>query len=144
MKVAVTANGSGLEARFVPVFGRSPGFVIVDTETMAAEAVANDAAGASGGAGIQAAQLVADSGAAAVITGNVGPNAFAVLASAGISVYTYSGDTVRDAVEAFKADRLPAAAAPTGPAHAGMGFGRGGGGGQGGRTGGGGGWRRGV
>jgi predicted Fe-Mo cluster-binding NifX family protein len=40
-----------------------------------------------GGAGIQAAQTVANRGVEAVITGQIGPNAVRVLNSAGIAVY---------------------------------------------------------
>ena len=62
-----------------PRFGRCQYFIMVDTETMAAAPIQNTGAAASGGAGMQAAQLVQDEGASCVITGNVGPNAMNVL-----------------------------------------------------------------
>ncbi|MCL5109731.1 MAG: NifB/NifX family molybdenum-iron cluster-binding protein [Chloroflexi bacterium] len=127
MKVAVTAYGPGLDAQFVAVFGRCPAFVLVDSETSASEVLENGAAGAAGGAGIQAAQAVIDGGAKAVITGNVGPNAFQVLSAAGIPVYVFAGGTVRQAVQAFAEGRLQAVSVATARAHAGMGYGRGGG-----------------
>ena len=83
MRVAVSSTGEDLSAPVSPVFGRCPSYVFVDTDTLQFEAFPNSAMSASGGAGIQAAQMVADQGAQAVITGNVGPNAFNVLASAG-------------------------------------------------------------
>lgn len=132
MKIAVTASGNDLDAEFVPVFGRCPVYVFVDTETLAFEAVPNQAAGAGGGAGIQAAQYVASQGVGAVITGHVGPNAFQVLAAAKVPVLIFSGPTVRAAVEAYKAGRLAPVPAATGPAHAGMGMMRGRGMGRGG------------
>lgn len=142
MKVAVTAHGPGLDAQFVPVFGRCPAFVLIDTETSTSEVLENGAATAAGGAGIQAAQMVIDRGAKAVITGNVGPNAFQVLSAAGVPVYVFGGGTVRQAVQAFSEGRLQAVAMATAPAHAGMGYGRGRGAGPGGGGGRGGGWGR--
>ena len=121
MKIAVSAPGNGLDAPFSPVFGRYPVFVIVDTDTMAFETIPNQAISAAGGAGIQAAQDVAAHGIGAVVTGSVGPNAYQVLAAAGISIYTFPVGTVRQAVEAYKAKQLEQVASATGPAHAGMG-----------------------
>ena len=139
MRIAVTANGPGLDAPFVPVFGRCPSFVLIDPETLACEAIPNDAVGAAGGAGIQAAQTVVAKGAEAVITGQVGPNAHRVLEAAGVPIYLFDGGTVREAVQAYLAGRLRSTAAPTAPGHAGLGLmggpgmgrGRGPGGGQG-------------
>jgi predicted Fe-Mo cluster-binding NifX family protein len=108
MKIVVSANGVDLDAPASPVFGRCPVYVFVDTETMAFEAVENPAVGAPGGAGIQAAQFVVERGAQAAVTGNMGPNAFNVLQSAGIPIYLFGGGTVRQAVEAFKAGQLQA------------------------------------
>jgi len=125
MKVVVTANGTHLDAPTSPVFGRCPTYVFVDTETMQFEAVENPSVASAGGAGIQAAQFVIERGAQAAITGNVGPNAFDVLAAAGVPVYLFGGGTVREAVEAFKAGQLSAAGAASTPAHAGMGMGMG-------------------
>jgi len=135
MKIAVSSEGTDLEAVASPVFGRCAAFVFVETETMAYEAVENPALASPSGAGIQAAQLVVERGARAVITGNVGPNAFAVFESAGVSVYPFTGGTVRQAVEAFKAGRLQPVAGASVPAHGGMGggFGVGRGMGRGGR-----------
>ncbi len=121
MRIVVSSNGINLEAQANPVFGRCQYFVFVDTETMAFEAVENPALAAAGGAGIQAAQFVVEKETQAVISGNVGPNAFQVFQSANVSVYLFGGGTVREAVEAFKAGRLSAAGGATSPEHAGMG-----------------------
>ncbi|MBN1814960.1 MAG: NifB/NifX family molybdenum-iron cluster-binding protein [Anaerolineae bacterium] len=123
MKIVVTANGAVLDAQAHPAFGRCPTYIFVDTETMQFEAVENLAANAAGGAGIQAAQFVVERGAQAVVTGNVGPNAFQVLQPAGVPVYLFSGGTVRQAVEAYKAGKLSATGDASKPAHAGMGTG---------------------
>jgi predicted Fe-Mo cluster-binding NifX family protein len=107
------------------VFGRCPVYVIVDSDTMAFQAVPNQAASAAGGAGIQAAQDVVNRGAKAVVTGNIGPNAYSVLAAAGVAVHVFGGGTVRQAVEAYRAGQVSSVSSPTGPAHGGMGMMRG-------------------
>jgi predicted Fe-Mo cluster-binding NifX family protein len=124
MKVIVTAEGADLDAPASPRFGRCPTYLLVETETMAFEALPNPAASASGGAGIQAAQFVVEQGAQAVLTGNVGPNAADVLQAANVSVYVNGEADVRAAVEAFKAGMLLLANGATVPAHAGMGMGQ--------------------
>jgi predicted Fe-Mo cluster-binding NifX family protein len=124
MKIIVTANGTTLASPASPIFGRCPTFILVDTETMQYQAIANPALSAGGGAGIQAAQFVVEQGAQAIVTGNVGPNAFGVLQAAGLPVYVVKEGTVQQAVEAYKADQLSVASGATGPSHAGMGRGR--------------------
>lgn len=76
MKVCVSAASGSLDAQTDPRFGRCPYFVIVDSETMEFEVIPNTASGSVGGAGIQAAQMVASGGVQAVLTGSVGPTRF--------------------------------------------------------------------
>ena len=121
MKVVVTSQGKDLDAMVDPRFGRCQYLLFVDTDTMACEPVVNPARQAGGGAGIQAGQLVADRGAQAVITGNVGPNASRVLIGSGITVYTGAAGTVRGALERFKEGKLAKASGPTVREHFGMG-----------------------
>lgn len=135
MKVAVSSTGNGLDSPVDPRFGRCSVFIIVDTETMHAEAVPNGSDGAAHGAGIGAAQAVAAAGVKAVFTGQVGPNAHTALSKAGVKVYSGASGTVRQAVEAYKRGELKEVSSPTVGGHFGQG-GRGmGGGGQGRRRG---------
>lgn len=120
MKLCISSEGATLDSRVDPRFGRCRTFIIVDTETMAFEAVDNTGTGAPGGAGIQAGQLAASRGARAVLTGNVGPNAFQTLQAGGITIYTGVSGTVREAVEGFKKERYQATGNPTAAAKAGM------------------------
>ena len=131
MKVVVTANGKNLDALVSPIFGRCPVYIFVDTETMRFEAVENPALSAGGGAGIQAAQFVVERGTEAVLTGNVGPNAFGVLAAASVPVCLLGDGAVREAVEAYKAGKLQPLGGANVPAHSGMRGGIGTGGGRG-------------
>jgi len=130
MKICVSAESDNLEAAIDPRFGRCPYFVIVDSETMQFEAIPNIASGATGGAGIQAAQTIAGKGAKVLITGNVGPNAYQALSVAGIKIVTGAFGTVREVVEKYKRGELSETSAPTVGGHFGMGRGRGRGRGQ--------------
>ena len=118
-------NRNSLDAPVNPRFGRCQYFLIVDSETMQFEAIPNMASGAMGGAGIQAAQIIAGKGVKALITGNVGPNAFQALSAAGIQIITGAYGTVREAVEKYKKGELKGISAPTVGGHFGMGTGRG-------------------
>ncbi len=145
MRVAITAAGAGLNAAFVPVFGRSPYFVIVDIDggsIREVKSIPNPAAQAVRSAGIMAAQALIGEGVNAVISGSVGPNAHMVLSQAGIAMYTCGGATVRDAAEALAQNRCTPISAPAGYGP-GRGFGRGAGWGRGRGWGRGGGWGRG-
>ncbi|MGA9097907.1 MAG: NifB/NifX family molybdenum-iron cluster-binding protein [Methanotrichaceae archaeon] len=124
MKICVTAGALGLDSPVDPRFGRCPFFVIVETEGMTAESVPNTDAGTTGGAGIQAAQAVVKLDVAALITGNIGPNALQTLSKAGIDVYKNLGGSVREAVEQFKREGLQKITSPSAPLHAGMGRGQ--------------------
>jgi predicted Fe-Mo cluster-binding NifX family protein len=125
MIIVITANGPDLDAPASPVFGRCPAYVFVDTESMQFEGVENPAIGASSGAGIQAAQFVVERGAQAVVTGNVGPNAFSVFQSAGVPIYLSGNGTVREMAEAFRTGQLQSIADANVGAGMGMGGGRG-------------------
>ena len=125
MRLAVSAQGDTLEAPASPVFGRCPFYVFVDSETMSFEAKPNEAMNMGGGAGIQAAQFVVQQGAQAVLSGNLGPNAYEVLQAAGVPSYLITEGTVRQAVEAFKEGQVQSMAGPNVAAHAGAGKGMG-------------------
>jgi len=125
VKIAISATGPGLDADVDPRFGRCQYFIIVDAETMQFEALENSSAAAAGGAGISAAQMVANKGVAVVLTGNCGPNAYQTLSAAGVQVISGVSGTVRDAVQAHKAGKLQPSAQPNVASHYGMGMGRG-------------------
>jgi predicted Fe-Mo cluster-binding NifX family protein len=121
MKVAVTSTSPTLQASVDPRFGRCSCFVIVETEDMSLEAVGNESGSLGGGAGIQSAQLMANKGVKAVLTGNCGPNAHQTLSAAGIDVFVGCSGTVSEVVERFKSGQLSAASGPNVDSHAGMG-----------------------
>jgi len=107
MKIAVTSQGTGLDAQVDPRFGRAAYILIVDTETLEFEVLDNkENINAFKGAGVQAASMVSDKGAEVLLTGYCGPNAYKVLNSAKISVANDVEGTVRDAVKSFNEGKL--------------------------------------
>ncbi|PHR27403.1 MAG: dinitrogenase iron-molybdenum cofactor biosynthesis protein [Desulfotalea sp.] len=107
MKVAITAKGEQLSSDVDPRFGRAPFIIIVDTETLAFEALDNSTnVNAFKGAGIQAATMVADKGAQVLLTGYCGPNAFKTVAAAGVKVVNDISGTVEEVVAKFNAGKL--------------------------------------
>jgi predicted Fe-Mo cluster-binding NifX family protein len=121
MKICVSAFSGSLDAEVDSRFGRCAYFVIVDSETMEFNAISNDSINAAHGAGIQAAQTVANMGVEVIITGNVGPNAFGVLSAAGIKIVTGASGTVREVVEKYMKGQLKEIGNPTVGGHFGMG-----------------------
>lgn len=126
MKIAVSASSSRLDSPVDPRFGRCPYYLIVDPETMNFEAVENPHVGASSGAGIQAAQFVAQRNVEAVLTGSCGPNAFQTLKAAGVKVVVGVTGTASEAVRKYASGgEYREADGPDVPAHSGMGRGAG-------------------
>ena len=124
-RICVTAASGNLDAQIDPRFGRCQYLLIVESETMAFEAVPNIASNAASGAGIQAAQVIASKGIKVLVTGNVGPNAFQALSAAGIKVVTGAFGNVKEAIEKYERGELKETSSPTVRGHHGMGGGRG-------------------
>jgi len=109
MKIAISAASDNLEAQVNPTFGRCPGFIIAEIEGSEIKNynfIENPAMNSPGGAGIAAAQAVIAQGATAVISGNLGPNAFTVFHQAGIKFYPAVGMTIKEAISKLGAGTL--------------------------------------
>jgi len=107
MKIAFTTSGDGLDAPLDGRFGRAPKFLVYDLDTNTFELIDNrQSLNAAQGAGIQAAETVARSGAKSLVTGHCGPKAFRVLSAAGVKVHTTDAPTVADALDRYRAGRL--------------------------------------
>ena len=106
MKIAISAEGPDLTAQVGHRFGTSPYLIIVDTQTMAFEAISNPSAGSQGGAGVMAVVLSISKEVDAVLTGYCSPTATRCLSENGIEVLTAIRATAADAVEQYKKREL--------------------------------------
>jgi len=113
-KVAVSSEGPTLDSRVDARFGRCGGFAIVDLDTMGVEYVDNGTSQTMAqGAGIQAAENVANAGAQVLLSGYVGPKAFRALEAAGIGIgQDVDGMTVGEAIEKYKRGEVPMVESP--------------------------------
>jgi len=119
MKVAISARGNDIDSFVDPRFGRARWFVIADSDNDEWRVHDNaENVGAGHGAGIQAASTVVRLGASAVVTGDVGPNAYRVLSEAGVPVYSSGEATVREALAALRRGDLREVSGATVPGRA--------------------------
>jgi len=115
MRICITATGQDLDATVDQSFGRAQFFLFVDSETSNTEAVQNRPR--THGAGIRAAQILAENGASVVITGRVSRNAHAALTDAGVEIYVGATGLAKEGLQAYQAGHLSRAEAPTREEH---------------------------
>ena len=120
MKICITSLGKDLSSQVDPRFGRCAYFIIIDSETMELEAIDNAASASGGGAGVQSGQLVSEKGVEAVLTGNVGPNAFQALQAADIEILTGVNGIISDVIEKYKKGEFKPIDSATVESHFGM------------------------
>ncbi|MBP2666344.1 MAG: dinitrogenase iron-molybdenum cofactor biosynthesis protein [Firmicutes bacterium] len=106
MKIAIPVNNKSMESTIASSFGRTPYFLIYDTETQTNAFFDNSAIASQGGAGIKAAQAIVDSGAGAVLVPQCGENAASVLKTANMKIYKTMNDSIKDNIVAFNAGTL--------------------------------------
>ena len=105
MKIAISATGPDLEAEIDRQFGLCKYLVIVDTETMAFEAVPGLSIPGHG-AGIQLLTLALSKDAEAILTGYMNPAVATRLAENGIEVRTGVKGKVREVVAQYRRKEL--------------------------------------
>jgi len=107
MKIAITSQGKELSNEMDLRFGRAKFLLVVDTETDGFEVHDNSMnLNAAQGAGIQTGQNIANLDVEAVITGNVGPNAFKTLNAANVKIFLAEKQTIAEAIDLFKTGKL--------------------------------------
>ena len=118
-KIAISCEGPSLEDLVDPRFGRAAGFLVVNPETMATDYVDNGSSQIMAqGAGIQAAETVAATGAKVLLTGYVGPKAFKALQAAGIKVgQDLENLTAREAIDRYRNSQVAVAVKPNKGSH---------------------------
>jgi len=123
MKIALSCVGKEINDNLDSRFGRCSYFLIYDSEQKQVQVIDNKGQSAGGGAGISAAQQIIDNGVQAVVTGNMGPNAYNLMNSSGIKVYRCTPVSCREAIDLFEDGKLEEITA-AGPSHMGMNSGR--------------------
>jgi len=108
MKLCIPAEGTDLAAKVDARLGRAEHFVVVDSESgEVLQTIPNKQnKQAAQGAGVQAGQTIAGTGAEAVLCAHCGPKAFRVLQAAGLKVYTGAAGAVGDALRVFREGNL--------------------------------------
>ena len=113
MRICVTSQGNNLGSAIDSRFGRCQYFIIVDMDSLEFEAIENPNVSGMGGVGIQSAQFMSEKKIKAVLTGNVGPNAFQTLKAANIEVITGVSGIVKEAVERYKKGEFKSTQGPS-------------------------------
>jgi predicted Fe-Mo cluster-binding NifX family protein len=101
MKIGVISEGDTLQSYVADDFGHAPFFLIVDSETLDYQVVANEYAD-SEGAGMKVADAIVKLGVDAVITGGIGSHGLQILNGAGIHVAYDEDGTVEECINALK------------------------------------------
>ncbi|HHU91420.1 MAG TPA: dinitrogenase iron-molybdenum cofactor biosynthesis protein [Clostridiaceae bacterium] len=106
MRIAIPSDEKNIDSSICVSFGRTPYFLIYDTDTKIREFIDNSTAASSGGAGIKAAQILVDEKTDALITPRCGENAADVLKSADIKIYKSISSSIKDNIDAFVSGKL--------------------------------------
>lgn len=106
MKIAIPVDEQNLESGVCPSFGRAPHFLFYNTNTKESYYLDNTAVASQGGAGIRAAQVIADHGARVLLAPRCGENAEEVLRKSEVLVYKSIPGTAQQNIDAFIAEQL--------------------------------------
>jgi len=106
MKIAIPVDDKSMETSVCQSFGRTPYFLIYDTELKESGFVDNSAAASQGGAGIKAAQTIVDNNVSALLTPRCGENAAAVIKAANIKIYKTINASIKDNINALNDGKL--------------------------------------
>lgn len=106
MKITIPVEENSTDTKVCMSFGRTPYFLLYDTDTQKTVYLDNIAASSQGGAGIKAAQMLVDNKIDVVITPRCGENAAKVLNTADIKIYRTINDIVKDNIEACLEEKL--------------------------------------
>ncbi len=106
MKIAMPVDDKTMESSVCISFGRAPYFLIYDTENKESFFLDNSAAATQGGAGIKAAQIVADSQVGALLTPRCGENAAEVINAGNVKIYKTINESIKANIAAFEDGKL--------------------------------------
>ena len=106
MKIVMPVDGNKMESTVCVSFGRTPYFMVYNTESKEADFFENVAAQSQGGAGIMAAQIVADTKADVLLTPRCGQNAADVIVASGMKMYKTISNSIVESLAAFENGEL--------------------------------------
>lgn len=106
MIIAMPTDEESMKSNVCISFGRTPYFLIYDTDTRDYVFLDNKAASSQGGAGIKAAQLLVDNEIDALITPRCGENAADVIKAANIKMFKTISNSIYDNIEALSDGKL--------------------------------------
>ncbi|MBC2725044.1 NifB/NifX family molybdenum-iron cluster-binding protein [Desulfosporosinus sp.] len=106
MKIAIPVDDKSMETSVCQSFGRTPYYLIYDTESQVSIFLDNSAVASQGGAGIKAAQTILDNQVHALITPRCGENAAKVLMAADIKLYKTISTSIKDNIAALNNGKL--------------------------------------
>ncbi|QVK18208.1 NifB/NifX family molybdenum-iron cluster-binding protein [Mycoplasmatota bacterium] len=106
MKIAIPVDDKSILTSVCMSFGRTPYFLIYDTESKESVFLDNSAVASQGGAGIKAAQTIVDNKVSVLLTPRCGQNAAEVLKAANIEIYKTMNDCIKDNINAFIEGKL--------------------------------------
>ncbi len=106
MKIAIPVDEKSLKSNVCVSFGRAPYFLFYNTQTKESYYLDNTAVADQGGAGVRAAQVIADHGVKALLTLHCGENAEKVLSKAEVLIYKAISGTAQKNIDAFSDNRL--------------------------------------
>ena len=111
MKIAIASGKGGTGKNWEDIvderFGRASGFVLYDEENNLLSWYSNDEnIDAEHGAGVNASQMVLNTGATVLITGKIGPKAHDILKKADIKIFIAGNYSLKKAYKDFKENKL--------------------------------------
>ena len=114
MKAAISAQDKRRDSPVEPWLGRAAYLLLVDTGSMVFDAIENENTGDGANLDeVNAARLIIDARAQAVLTGNCGYEVRRMFADAGIKLFqSVPGTTVAETLEQFRSGRLNEVPAP--------------------------------
>jgi predicted Fe-Mo cluster-binding NifX family protein len=106
MIIAIPTEDKNMDKNVYPSFGRAPFFLLYNTDTQESQYLDNSAVMSQGGAGIRAAQVIADNRARALIVPRCGENAEKVLTGAQVLIYKAIDASIKDNIDALINEKL--------------------------------------
>lgn len=106
MIIAIPTDEQNMESDVCPSFGRTPFFLIYDTNSSTGRFLDNNAASSSGGAGIKAAQMMVDHHVDVVLMPRCGENAAEVLREGKVRLYKSIKGSLQANIDTFVEGKL--------------------------------------